>query len=94
MPALDSMIPSILMRANFSARSGGRDAANRSRSATTCSRNRFLVSTALTTTKSHGWVRPTLGAAWAAERIRCRVSAGMGSPVNSPRTSRRRMIVA
>ena len=82
------------MLAKTEARSGGRVAAKTARSVLTCSTNASLVATSETSTKSHGWVSPTLGAAWAADSIRSRASGSIGAPVNWPRTSRRRWIAS
>ena len=82
------------MPAKTEARSGGSEAAKTSRSVLMCSTKASLVATSETSTKSHGWVSPTLGAAWAAASTRSSASGSIGAPVNWPRTSRRRWIAS
>ena len=60
----------------------------------TWSRNARRVSGERTRTKSHGCDMPTDGAAWAASSTRSSTSGAIGSPVNSRRVSRRRLITS
>jgi len=52
--------------------------------------NSRRVARSVTSTKSHGWDNPTLGAACAAVSTRSSTSSGIGAPVNSDLVSRRR----
>ncbi len=87
-------MPSTLIRSKVVRRSAGSEAAYDARSVATCSWNRSRVAASRTSTKSQGWLCPTLGAEWAAPRIRSSTSGSSGSPLNSARTSRRRAMTS